>query len=79
MEKSCDVSLVTLFGDVIAMTSLKYVITDFLKFDFVIISVKYYILGKSRNIRPPKSKVKRRWGRRHIFENLLQFLTRGNF
>jgi len=34
MEKSCDVSLVTFFGDVITMTLIKLVITDFFKVSF---------------------------------------------
>jgi len=49
MEKSCDFRLVT-FSDVI---------TDFFKFDFVIISLKIHNLTKSRNFRSPKSKVTR--------------------
>jgi len=60
IEKSCDVSLVTFFGDVgnddiTEMTS--YLI--FLKFDFVIISLKNHNLAKSSNFRSPKSNHKR--------------------
>jgi len=51
MEKFCDVILVTFF-------------TDFLKFDFVISSLKNHNLAKSLNFRSPKSKVKGRSGRR---------------
>jgi len=55
MEKSCDV---------MKMTLLKCVITDFfLKFDFVIISLKNYYLAKSVNFRLPKLKIKRRSAR----------------
>jgi len=52
MEKSCDVSLVTLFYDLITMTSSLI----FLKFDFVIISLQ----NQSRNFRSPPSNVKAR-------------------
>jgi len=38
MEKSCDVSLVTFFGDVITIASLKQ--RTFYNFNFVIISLK---------------------------------------
>jgi len=50
---------VTLDGDV-----YDDVITDFLKFDFVIISLKDHDLAKSSNSWSIKSKVKGRWGRR---------------
>jgi len=40
-----------------AMTLLNDVITDFLKFDFVIISSKKQNLATSRNFKSPKSKV----------------------
>jgi len=48
----------TVFGDVMNMTSPNDVITDFLKFDFVIISLKKQNLATSRNFRTPKSKIK---------------------
>jgi len=52
------------------------VITDFLKFDFVTISLKKHNLIKSRYFRSPILKINRRWGaespqRLAIFENLL--------
>jgi len=37
---------------------------DFLKFDFVIISLKIYNLAKLCNFSSPKLKIKRRWGQR---------------
>jgi len=52
MEKSCNASLVTFFGDV-----TEKIITDFFKFDFVIISLKNHNLAKSRSFRSPKSNV----------------------
>jgi len=58
MEKCCDVSLVTAFR----LRNDDDVITDFLKFDFVIISLKKHNLTKSHNFRSPKSKVNGRWG-----------------
>jgi len=64
MKQICDVYLVTFFGDIMAMTSLKFVKTDFLKFDFVIISLKKQNLATSLNFRSPKSKIKWGWGRR---------------
>jgi len=75
MEKLCNVILVMSFVDVMAMTSQNDVITDFLKFDFVTISLKNYNLVKSRNFRSPILKIKGRWGRLSpqrltIFENL---------
>jgi len=50
-----------------AFTSLKWqngVIIDFLKFGFVIISLKKYNLAKLRNFSSPKLKIKGRWGQR---------------
>jgi len=41
-----------------AMTSLKYVIIDFFKFDFVIFSLKNHNLAKLRNFSSPKLKIK---------------------
>jgi len=40
MEKFYDVSLVTYFGDVIMMTPMNNVITNFFKLDFVIFCLK---------------------------------------
>jgi len=51
---------VTFFGDVMAITSLNDVIIDFLKFDFVIISLKKHNLAKLRNISSSKLKIKGR-------------------
>jgi len=75
MEKFCNVFLMTFFGNIMAMTS-RDVITDFLKFDFVIISLKKQNLATLRNSRSPRSKIKGRWGaessqRLAIFESLL--------
>jgi len=50
------------FGDVKRRHHWNDVITDFLNFDFVIISLKNHNLAKSRNFRSPKSKDKGRWG-----------------
>jgi len=52
--------IVTFFGDVMVITSQNDVIT-FLKFDFVIINLKYQNLAKSRNFKTPILKVKGRW------------------
>jgi len=62
--KICDVNLVTFFGDVITMTSLKWRQNWFFKFDFVIINLKNHNFVKSRNFKSPKSKIKECWGRR---------------
>jgi len=51
VEKCYEVILVTSFDDVIMMTLLNDVITDFFKFDFVIISLKKHNLAKLRNFR----------------------------
>jgi len=64
IEKFCDVILVTLFGDVMAITSLNDVIIDFLKFDFVKMSLKNHNFAKLRNFSSPKLKIKGRLGRR---------------
>jgi len=54
MKKFCDVILVTLFGE----HNGDDVITDFLKFDFVTISLKNHNLVKSHNFRSPLLKIK---------------------
>jgi len=48
------------------VTSLKDVITIFLKFDFVIISFKNHYLAKSQNFRSQILKIKERWGRKTL-------------
>jgi len=53
MEKSCDVVLMTYWR-----RNYDDVILIFLKFDFVMISLKHHNLAKSYNFRSPKSKVK---------------------
>jgi len=53
-NKNCDVILVMLFGDVMVMTSLKLCHNYFLKFNFVIISLKKQNLAKLRKFRSPK-------------------------
>jgi len=45
----------------------------FLKFDFVIISLKKQNLTTSRNFRSPKSKIKAHWGRRAVEWKLIIF------
>jgi len=52
-----NVILVTFFGDVMVMTSLKWRYNCILEFDFVIISLKNHNLAKSRNFRSPILKV----------------------
>jgi len=66
MENYCDVILVTFFGGVIVMTSLKWRHNWYFRFDFVIISLKKQNLAISRNFRLPISKVKWRWGRKAL-------------
>jgi len=58
MENFCEFIMVTFFGGVIQRPHWNHVITHFLKFDFVIISLKKHNLGKSRNFRSPKSRVR---------------------
>jgi len=60
---------VTLFGDVMAITSLKWRHNWFLKLDFVIISLKNHNLTKLRNFSSPKLKIKGRWGRKALALN----------
>jgi len=52
------------FGNVFWRYNDNDVITDFLMFDFVIISLKMQNLATLCNFRSPKSKIKERWGRR---------------
>jgi len=60
VPKSCDVSLVTFFGDVIMMTSLKWRQNWFVKDRFCHnqFEKKTHNLAKSRNFRLPTSKTK---------------------
>jgi len=66
------------FGDVFQWRNGDYVtkMTEFLKFNFVIISLKNHNFVKLRNFSSPKLKIKGRWGRIapsawRFFENLL--------
>jgi len=62
--------------DVILVTILRHwndVITNFLKFDLVIISLKNHNLAKSRNFRSPILKIKQLWERK---SRLVKFVTK---
>jgi len=51
MEKNCDVILMTIFCDVVFMTSKNNIICDFLNFHCVIVNFRDQKLAKSRNFR----------------------------
>jgi len=61
-KKFCDVILVTFFGDVVVMTSLKRRHNYIFEVWFVIISFKNHYLAKSWNFKSPILKVKERSG-----------------
>jgi len=59
MEESCNVNLVTFFGDVIKMMSLKWRHNWFFKVRFRYNQFEKPNLAKSCNFRSPKSMIKR--------------------
>jgi len=62
--KFCDVIMVTFFGDIMGITSLKCRHNWFFKVRIRHIQLKKHNLAKLRNFSSPKLKIKGRWVRR---------------